>query len=364
MTKIKKCSKNDLQNFKQKSIYVFGAGEYAKDICTALKEEGLCIKSYVIDDTYFTNTLIGDISVIPLSSFREVNCLDNVLINGVSSVKRFRQMISEDIFEEIYVWYEPNTIWTYNAAFWLEHIKELDDVNKLYADEMSRDVVKAFLNAKRNGIDESDIELASDENTYFNSLTQESYNGAYIDCGAYNGDSVEQFNRFNINKESTQVIFAFEPDVINYNLMVRKFSNDTSIHCINKGIGNEKRHLNFNVKGNMGAKFGDETVEGNSYVAVTSIDSIVGDIKVGFIKMDIEGSELHGLLGAAKTIKRDHPTLAISAYHKQEDLIKLPKYIKSFDDDNVQYKLYLRHHGICAYELVLYAIPELVDKAK
>lgn len=56
-------------------------------------------------------------------------------------------------------------------------------------------------------------------------------------------------------------------------------------------------------------------------------------------------------------IKRDHPILAVSAYHRQDDLIEIPKFIKSFDDDNEKYDLFLRHHGICAYELVLYAIP-------
>ena len=73
--------------------------------------------------------------------------------------------------------------------------------------------------------------------------------------------------------------------------------------------------------------------------------------------MDIEGSELRGLYGATDVIKRDYPLLAISAYHKQEDLIELPQYIKSLESDTIKYDLYLRHHGICAYELVLYAVP-------
>lgn len=90
---------------------------------------------------------------------------------------------------------------------------------------------------------------------------------------------------------------------------------------------------------------------------VTDIDSVVGKTKIGFIKMDIEGCELKGLHGAATTIKRDYPILAISAYHKKEDLIILPKYIKSLENDEWKYKLYLLHHGVCASELVLYAIP-------
>lgn len=330
----------------------------AGDVRKGLNKEGLCVKSFVVDDMYITGVSNEGIQVISLSSFRNNMSSEAVLINGVSNVKRFRQIISDGIFEEIYVWYEPNFIWDYDNSFWQSHKSEMDDVNKSFADEESRKTAKAFLNAKKTGIVDSDIEEAFDEATYFNSLTKGRYDGAYVDCGAYNGDSVGQFIRFTENVESTQEVFAFEPDDENFNVMVSKFSNDKMVHCVKKGIWNCQETLCFNAEGNMGAKLADDAHVGNVNVEVTDIDSVVGDTKVGFIKMDIEGSELCGLMGAAKTIKRDHPVLAISAYHKQGDLIELPQYIKSFDDDNIQYKLYLRHHGICAYELVLYAIPE------
>ena len=78
-------------------------------------------------------------------------------------------------------------------------------------------------------------------------------------------------------------------------------------------------------------------------------------------KNDIEGSELAALRGAKKTIQRDYPMLLISAYHKIDDLITLPQYIKSIDKEN-RYKLYLRHHALTRPELVLYAIPTEVEE--
>ena len=71
--------------------------------------------------------------------------------------------------------------------------------------------------------------------------------------------------------------------------------------------------------------------------------------------MDIEGAELSALHGAEKTIKRDKPVLAICVYHKREDLIAIPQYIKELVPE---YKLYLRAHFPYASELVLYAISE------
>lgn len=87
------------------------------------------------------------------------------------------------------------------------------------------------------------------------------------------------------------------------------------------------------------------------------MDEVVGDEKVAFIKMDVEGAELEALKGARTVIERDMPVLAVSAYHRQEDLITLIPYIHSLCNNSERYDLYLRHHGVVQSELVLYAIP-------
>ena len=75
--------------------------------------------------------------------------------------------------------------------------------------------------------------------------------------------------------------------------------------------------------------------------------------KVSFIKMDIEGAELPALNGAEKIIQRHKPKLAVCVYHKREDLITIPQYIKSIVPE---YKFYLRVHFPYASELVLYGV--------
>ena len=78
-------------------------------------------------------------------------------------------------------------------------------------------------------------------------------------------------------------------------------------------------------------------------------------IRVDFIKCDVEGAELNGLLGMRRLIERNRPSLCISVYHRPEDMVTIPKLIVSWGLD---YKLYLRNHEYNGFGTVLYARPQ------
>jgi len=89
---------------------------------------------------------------------------------------------------------------------------------------------------------------------------------------------------------------------------------------------------------------------------MTTLDDYaeVKDIKrVNLIKMDIEGAEMSALKGASKIIRKFKPMLAISAYHKPEDLWQIPIKIKEL---NVKYKIFFGHHSPLQWESVYYAL--------
>ena len=69
--------------------------------------------------------------------------------------------------------------------------------------------------------------------------------------------------------------------------------------------------------------------------------------------MDIEGSELVAIKGAENTIKKFKPKLAISIYHRGKDIIDIPEYLLSI---NNQYKFYLKHISTSWVDTVLFAI--------
>lgn len=128
------------------------------------------------------------------------------------------------------------------------------------------------------------------------------------------------------------------------------------IEVINLACWSEATSLNFDK---IGSGSGTVLVDGKPKTATIevkadTIDHIVGDEKISFIKMDIEGAEYDALLGARHTIEKYKPVLMISVYHKQDDFIRLPELIRSM---NYNYTFYLRHYrSLSVQETILYAI--------
>lgn len=59
------------------------------------------------------------------------------------------------------------------------------------------------------------------------------------------------------------------------------------------------------------------------------------------------------LSGAAATIKRHKPKLAVAVYHRREDIIEIPKFIRSLRNDRT---FHLRIHKEVADDVILYAM--------
>lgn len=54
-------------------------------------------------------------------------------------------------------------------------------------------------------------------------------------------------------------------------------------------------------------------------IQMVSLDDIIGQEQIGFVKMDIEGAEMDAIRGSSQTIAMQKPRLAIAVYHEQEN---------------------------------------------
>lgn len=177
----------------------------------------------------------------------------------------------------------------------------------------------------------------------------------FVDGGCFDAANSRMFAEWAGNGDKT--VYAFEPDAENRKKCraVLENENGLSYELLPKGLWSREDVLTFSANANEGSKIADD---GTVHVPVTSIDEAISQ-KVTFIKMDIEGAEYEALKGAEHTIRRHHSKLAVSVYHKPEDIWELPQLILSFYPD---YTFYLRHYSLASEETVLYAVDRKAER--
>ena len=175
--------------------------------------------------------------------------------------------------------------------------------------------------------------------------------GLFIDGGCYDGSDTRRY----LEKYRGNAV-CFEPDSKNIEKVRNGLVNmdPCRYRIVSKGLWSRPKRVAFRSDGGCGSHI---VAGGQNDVSIETrtIDEEVSEEKVSIIKMDIEGAELEALKGARGVIERSHPILAISVYHKPEDILEIPDYILKLYDG---YRLYLRHYSFSWYDTVLYAIPE------
>lgn len=168
-----------------------------------------------------------------------------------------------------------------------------------------------------------------------------------IDCGAYDGDTALGFTKVCPHYRK---IYALEPNVEILPKLKRRVAN-LKVEICEVGAYSRKDILSFQSQESGCSSLKED---GTFRIAVDRVDHLVAKEKnpITFIKMDIEWSELEALKGASQTIKRYKPKLAICVYHRKDDLIAIPKFIKELRSD---YRFYLRSHQCIPEDSVLYA---------
>jgi FkbM family methyltransferase len=221
------------------------------------------------------------------------------------------------------------------------------------ADDVSRREYLAQLRFRLLGDFESLPAPVSGAMYFRDDLFKLSKNEVLVDCGAFDGDTLRLFLDESGNKFDR--VIAFEPDPSNFaklSELVSRLPEDVrqriTLHQAATGEINEKLMMDVGIGPSSYIGSGDLQVDS------FALDSLLNDVPITFIKMDIEGSELATLKGAEKLIRKNSPILTISAYHRQSDLWDIPILIHSLNPD---YAFHLRPHMLEAWDLVCYAVP-------
>ncbi|EKP0309283.1 FkbM family methyltransferase, partial [Aeromonas veronii] len=306
---------------------IFGTGKLAQDCYAKLQSLGA-------QATYFVdrNEQEGRFCELPLKSIHDIWQSTTPLLIASTWAKAIVQDLKAAGFQgEIFI------IDPFVTVF--ERISDTDkaqlsDFYDLLADDASKTLLTNLL-AFRCGDVEHDLISAYPQ--YLSPDVKYAATDVLLDGGAYIGDTIQSLERHDL---CLQEIHAFEPDAENFSKLA-DYSAQSQQQVIlnNQGLWSATQTLRFSANNvvSYGRKI-DESAE--EMIQVTSIDDYVqaNNVKPTFIKLDVEGAEMQALIGAKATISQLKPKLAISLYHAQTDLWRLPLYIKSL---NPNYRFYL-----------------------
>ncbi|KOS60727.1 FkbM family methyltransferase [Lysinibacillus agricola] len=343
---IKQIIENDMP------LFIYGSGEVAKFVHEKLKTNNLCVKGYFVDDIFLNSS--DKNSILPLSYINVYKEKFNIVMGHIEGYKisksEIRRRINNINLNDIYYLSEIYNMEELSLKFIDMNKGKFQNIKNLLADEQSRKSLTAYIDAKVYNNYSCLKDIYCEEHYFPKDIISLNENESLIDCGAYIGDTIKDFIALNNNKFKN--IIAVEADPINMSILKENYLDERIRFC-EVAVFSKKTDLLFDSSENMLSKIS----EGNGVlVKADKLDNIVKEgEEISFIKMDIEGAEMAALKGAEKIIKTQKPKLAISVYHKRNDLIEIFEYLKGLVPE---YKFYFRVHKPIAIDAVLYAVAE------
>jgi FkbM family methyltransferase len=342
-----------------KDNIIYGAGYNGKLLYEKLKDKKVPIVAFYDDDRTRWNEEYCNVKIMSLDSFSQFNKdTTNIIISSMyisQIVKKLDKLEFDNIYTALDELLKKDTD-DFNFSKYKNDSSYNDKLNNLIS--ISNDAkTKQYYEVIKKSITEGKatkdiINLCCGEKQYFLKCFSGKLDGLnFIDAGAFTGDTIREMVNDGIHPKA---VYCFEADRNNYDKLGKyktEVSRDFELICENKALWDTKTKLgmkfsNYNARIDMDCK--------EAVVDTVTIDEYFENIKVGFVKMDIEGAEQKALKGGMRVIKRDRPILAISIYHGLEDMVEIPNmFMKELPD----YNYIVRHHSYTYSETVLYGVP-------
>lgn len=349
---------------RSKHVCVFGVGAISYPIIDALRRLTTIHIDFVSDNdpSKWDKVYHGDLRCIPPQELERYRGELAVVIT-TQHYAEIREQLRGLGIEDVYVVTEYRLL---NRSFFKEpgciasiqrNVARLCDI---LADERSKEILSVLI--------ENWFDFDVDAPGYRPILTEDQYyppdiinlhdHEAFVDGGAYDGDTIVDFVRRTAGR--FDAAHGFELDAGNFETLRAAVNGlpqpaRDKIELYDVGLWDEEREIGYET-GGSGSQ--SSCIDAGSSASRTGrvkpLSSVLGDRPVTFIKMDIEGAEPAALRGAEPILVRQKPKLAICVYHRPQHLWEIPLYIKRVVPE---YRIYLRHHTPMEYETVCYAVP-------
>ena len=360
-----------------KPVVLYGTGDGADKVLVRLAETGVPVSGIFASDEFVRGQQFRGFTVQAYSELLALREKVIVLIAFASELtdvlERFYKLASvhETYAPHVPVFSGEETV---TAAWIKKYERELQTVYERLADAVSRETFASVLNYKLSGrlsyLQACTTNRADDLKTLFSFGGEETY----LDLGAYNGDTVQEF--LQLTRGRYKKIVALEPDPKNFKKLTDFVRQNElkKITCLQAGVWNDCGSLELTGNGGRQSTFWEADRSGfatqnlsqtcsmkkkvkKQQVHVVSVDAVLGNEHADYMKFDVEGVEKEALEGAAGHLVPDGngtlPKLLVAAYHHDEDLFALPLLLWKLQPE---YKIYLRKHPyVPAWEINIFA---------
>lgn len=330
------------------SRYVFGRNTWAESIAQQIEIEAF-VDDFSADSTFCSKPIIRSqdlpdnakvVSAVvlgrPLTAKRRISeagveGLDYYAFQKYSGLN-LRDVLFLGDFEQEFEAHEDSYHW---LADCLKDDESRRILGRLLNFRLSRDLryMEGFVDAQDRQYFEPFLQLQPADETF-------------LDVGCFDGYTSAEFVR---RCPDYRTVHVFEPEPANMEKVRARLRDHRNIRYHPYGASSRAATLRFE-SGGSASRVSDS---GELEIKVERIDDVI-DERYTFLKMDIEGGEVPALQGASETITKYHPRLALSVYHKADDLRVIPELVLSYRDD---YDIYLRHYTEGVTETVMFFIP-------
>lgn len=336
-------------------ILLYGTGDGADKILSVMERKGIKASGFFASDGFVRDRYFHGAHVMSFSEAEEKYGDFTVLVAFGSSrpevIENVKHIASRHrlFIPDVPVCGEN----LFDADFYLSNLDRIGEARKLLCDGRSVDVYDDIIKFKLSGKPEYLYFSECPEEETF-SLLSGGY-GAYVDLGAYTGDTVKKALSL---CPSIKKVCAFEPA----NKPFEKLSQYcASVPCVDFNLvracaWDKTESLEISDGGGRGSHISSSTSLSGAKtktVVCTSPDNACNFYgEKLLIKYDVEGAEEKALCGSASLIKNNDTELAVSLYHRSEDIFSLILLAHKLMPER---KLYLRRlSGFPAWDINLF----------
>ncbi len=323
----------------KRPIIVYGMGNGADKLIERFSKYNIVISDFFASDGFVRGHFFHGKRVKSFSEIKSDYDDFVIVLSFASNRDDVIDMLAE--IDSSYDMYVPDMPIAgdeyFDMDFYNTNYNEILKAYNSLDDEKSKNAFAAIVNYKLSGRMNYIMDAYQDKEELYGELLKKKIE-CIIDVGAYNGDTLKEAAEY---FPDLKLAYAIEPDARNYKKL-SKFAEavgDISVNVINAAAWSDDGVGEFMSGGNRNSSISSTSSykHRDEEIRLISVDSL--GAAPDYIKYDVEGAELEALIGSDFTIKRTHPVILVSLYHRSRDLFSLVNYLK---EKYPFYKMYLR----------------------